>query len=938
MPPCRLSSPDRPRIGFRLLCFPTVYLPLLATLLSPARPLAAEIAVNGITDKTVYANRAWFHVPTTAGFQYVARLDGIPVPLDQTNRVTDVDYHELVIQRTPAGATTNESRKVRFIVKSTERGDTEWGLPPWTPPPVIDSTAAELAPGELRLLIPSSFPAGMEIPLAAWLIGPDGHALRANAKLVSSAHAPIQLRRGAGSGWITPPTSRGTLTYTANLPGREFSRVLNIEPSTVWRTMGGSLTNGDLTWPAGARIEITNHVVIAAGRTLSIGSGSVVRLAPGANIEVFGSVKLDGTTTDPVALVAIDRSRPWGGFLVRTNASVAATATLFADSGADPTWFITNTGYDVHRKEQALFLVDGGHVELTDCAAFDGHGQFGHGREASLVLHRTLVQRFITGGEYSGGAVRIHDSALIEFPRDNGTFADADNDGIYFTTGQHVIADSVIGWAKDDGIDAGSGGAGSVLATNVWVEATYHEAFAWSGRSRHVTNIQCVAYHCGQGIECGWSTGTNSPLVEAVRCLSLENLVGVRFGDNYDWTYNGFLRVTNSLILHNRRDIFGFNWGDWTYRTDQMDLQGNLLTSANHTHPANTAWQPASDAPRLDAFSNVPAGAPPGIGLAVRPDRTDVGILPAGIAVALSRFASHVVTVDYAVESNAGVESHGTLAFQPGETLKSLPINPVAAGGTSIRRLRLGKSVGGELTGETEMYLTPRSPDSVVLVPTGSEWRYRDNGVDPGPTWTSPAYDDSKWKSGFAELGFGDDDEVTTIAGGPTGARHITAWFRRAVPLPDPSQFAELEVRVRRDDGAVVHVNGAEVYRSNLPDGAISATTLAVSASTSETAYFSQRFPAAVLKPGENLIAVEVHQATVTSGDMSFDLELAAFPKLPLAWERFGSDTILYWSNAAGRLEAADSPNGPWRPGPESPGTALKLEAGNPTFYRLTHR
>ena len=42
-----------------------------------------------------------------------------------------------------------------------------------------------------------------------------------------------------------------------------------------------------------------------------------------------------------------------------------------------------------------------------------------------------------------------------------------------------------------------------------------------------------------------------------VHCLSTANLVVARFGDNYDWTYNGFLKVRDSLLLFNHRDIWG---------------------------------------------------------------------------------------------------------------------------------------------------------------------------------------------------------------------------------------------------------------------------------------------------------------------------------------------------------------------------------------------
>src|SRR5512138_3187511 len=66
----------------------------------------------------------------------------------------------------------------------------------------------------------------------------------------------------------------------------------------------------------------------------------------------------------------------------------------------------------------------------------------------------------------------------------------------------------------------------------------------------------------------------------------------------------------------------------------------------------------------------------------------------------------------------------------------------------------------------------------VTLVPAGSEWRYLDNGVNLGPNWRSLNFDDSSWKSGRGQLGYGDGDEMTVISYGsdPTN-KYPTYYF-----------------------------------------------------------------------------------------------------------------------------------------------------------------
>ena len=46
-----------------------------------------------------------------------------------------------------------------------------------------------------------------------------------------------------------------------------------------------------------------------------------------------------------------------------------------------------------------------------------------------------------------------------------------------------------------------------------------------------------------------------------------------------------------------------------------------------------------------------------------------------------------------------------------------------------------------------------------VILPAGSTWKYLDDGTDQGIAWTEPGFNDSKWKSGLAPLGYGNGDE-----------------------------------------------------------------------------------------------------------------------------------------------------------------------------------
>ena len=165
------------------------------------------------------------------------------------------------------------------------------------------------------------------------------------------------------------------------------------------------------------------------------------------------------------------------------------------------------------------------------------------------------------------------------------------------------------------------------------------------------------------------------------------------------------------------------------------------------------------------------------------------------------------------------------------------------------------------------------------LVASGAVWSYLDDGSDQGTAWRAPAFDDSGWSQGASQLGYGDGDEATVVSFGPNSSdKYETTYFRHQFDVPNPAQYSLLALRLMRDDGAVVYLNGSEVVRSNMPAGTIGYTTLASSAMSGaeETNFFWYTLGAASLASGTNTLAVEVHQVLVTSSDISFDLELIA--------------------------------------------------------------
>ncbi len=698
------------RLNCQSSTWPTLAVGLLLSAIA-VHPAPSTIPVEGLLERQVYTDAVEFRIPGQPGYEYACWLDNKPLQTNVLHRISAVDYHELRIQTTRLTDLRIEERTLPFIIRSSERNNSEWGLPPWTPFPVINSSPAEFSGRRLRVIGPAAMPRDYPIPLIAWIEETNREPVRLNGLVEVSGNrtTTLQLRRGIGSRLLAAETP-GRVELETRLHSLTNRHPVVIEDQTSWQTVGGTLT-GTVAWASGARILVTNDLEVSANTELSVGPGAVVLLEPLVNLKISGRFLGHGNTENPILFMPRHTHQPWGGFLALTNSSIIEiTGAILTGGGGDPAFFPHHFGFS-HRPEQPLFVgQNGARVSLTNCYLIDNPGQAGNGYMATFELEGCLVQRCIMTGQFEGGSVSIRRSALIEFPEDSPLFQDDDFDALYLVQGTHELRDSLLGWAKDDGLDAGSGSAGTVLVTNCWIESCYHEGLAWSGGGRVGSVYDTVLMNCGQGIEAGWSQTYDSPIVNGDRLLCVGNIVGARFGDNYDWNYAGFLRLTQSLLLYNQRDAWGMTWGDWTYRSAQMDLRSNYLSQPNPWHPDNAIWDPSKDGPQLARFRSGRPDDPVGIGLALHKTQDAIQQLIQGIPVGLSCFSSRPVQVNYSLISARGILQTGTLAFAPGQTLNWIPPLSPAPTIDPMVLVSLEKPQGGDLTGIAAAAFVEKSP------------------------------------------------------------------------------------------------------------------------------------------------------------------------------------------------------------------------------------
>jgi hypothetical protein len=168
------------------------------------------------------------------------------------------------------------------------------------------------------------------------------------------------------------------------------------------------------------------------------------------------------------------------------------------------------------------------------------------------------------------------------------------------------------------------------------------------------------------------------------------------------------------------------------------------------------------------------------------------------------------------------------------------------------------------------------------LIPINAVWNYDQSGVDRLAAWRDPAFVETNWSSGPALLGFEDSipypyfEPIRTPLLSPAAGGPITIYFRSHFQFTNSSGGGVSLISSNFvDDGAVYYLNGIEVGRLRMPAAATNFSSLAQSL-TQEGQTNVLNFPAGPLRPGDNLLAVEVHQSSATSSDVVFGMTLDA--------------------------------------------------------------
>ena len=173
-------------------------------------------------------------------------------------------------------------------------------------------------------------------------------------------------------------------------------------------------------------------------------------------------------------------------------------------------------------------------------------------------------------------------------------------------------------------------------------------------------------------------------------------------------------------------------------------------------------------------------------------------------------------------------------------------------------------------------------PAASYVAANDPEWHYRKGTSEastPVEAWRQREFaEDETWSIGRTSIGYGDIDDATILT--DMYANYISVFLRRTFTIAPGQVPGDLRLRLRVDDGCIVWINGTEVARAhmNAGDFAFNATNAAQNHEASPTAFETIQLPnaAAYLVEGNNVLAIQVFNLTLTSGDLTIDGDLSA--------------------------------------------------------------
>ena len=155
------------------------------------------------------------------------------------------------------------------------------------------------------------------------------------------------------------------------------------------------------------------------------------------------------------------------------------------------------------------------------------------------------------------------------------------------------------------------------------------------------------------------------------------------------------------------------------------------------------------------------------------------------------------------------------------------------------------------------------------LIPEGASWKYFEGRSEPsdGIEWTRAEFDDSSWKEGPSGFGYDDDDDRTVLT--DMRGNYSTLYLRKSFEIEAPESYDSILLDVIVDDGFVAYLGGEEIGRENAGSDASPSFDALAPRAFDDPHFLGPIDITDRVRPGENVLAIQVLNNTISSSDLS---------------------------------------------------------------------
>ena len=149
-------------------------------------------------------------------------------------------------------------------------------------------------------------------------------------------------------------------------------------------------------------------------------------------------------------------------------------------------------------------------------------------------------------------------------------------------------------------------------------------------------------------------------------------------------------------------------------------------------------------------------------------------------------------------------------------------------------------------------------------------WKYFVGVSEPDANWRLLSFDDTGWTSGQGGFGYSDNDDNTVIP------QCTSVYIRHMFTVTDTASIARALLSMDYDDAFVAYLNDIEIARAGIAGVHPAFNQLGTDheavmylGGSPESFIVEKKLLKSCLFPGDNVLAIQVHNSSTTSSDMS---------------------------------------------------------------------